>query len=120
EAFPYMPSTGLGARYDNGEYAKALDAALAAAGYDALRAEQNQRLERGDTTLLGIGVASYLEISAPMVLTREFGSVEINDDGTVIGRVGTSSHGQGHETAFAQIIADTLGVPFEDVTILHS
>jgi carbon-monoxide dehydrogenase large subunit len=54
------------------------------------------------------------------VLTREYGSVEINDDGTVIGRVGTSSHGQGHETAFAQIIAETLGVAFEDVTVMHS
>ncbi|HWS45033.1 MAG TPA: molybdopterin cofactor-binding domain-containing protein, partial [Acidimicrobiia bacterium] len=61
-----------------------------------------------------------LEISAPMVLTKEFGSVEVEDDGTVTARVGTSAHGQGHETAFSQIIADTLGVPFEDVRVLHS
>lgn len=120
EAFPYQPATGLGATYDTGEYAKALDLAVERAGYDDLRAEQQARRERGDRTLLGIGVASYLEISAPMVLTKEFGSVEVNDDGTVTARVGTSSHGQGHETAFSQIIADTLGVAFDDVRIVQS
>ena len=120
DAFPYMPNTGLGATYDTGEYAKALDAALEHAGYDQLRAEQKARRDRGDRSLLGIGVASYLEISAPMVLTKEFGSVEIEDDGTVTARVGTSAHGQGHETAFSQIVADTLGVPFENVRVLHS
>ena len=51
---------------------------------------------------------------------RAFGSVEVEDDGTVTARVGTSAHGQGHETAFSQIIADTLGVRFEDVRVLHS
>src|SRR4029079_17262483 len=70
--------------------------------------------------LMGIGFASYLEISAPMVLTQEFGAVEIEDDGTVTARVGTSAHGQGHETAFSQIVASTLGVPFENVRVLHS
>jgi carbon-monoxide dehydrogenase large subunit len=115
-----MPNTGLGATYDTGEYDKALDAALEHAGYDALRAEQKARLDRGDRVLLGIGVSSYLEISAPMVLTQEFGSVEIEDDGTVTARVGTSAHGQGHETAFSQIVASTLGVPFENVRVLHS
>jgi carbon-monoxide dehydrogenase large subunit len=120
DAFPYMPNTGLGATYDTGEYAKALDVALDHAGYDALRAEQQDRRARGDRKLLGIGVASYLEISAPMVLTREFGAIEIEDDGTVTARVGTSSHGQGHETAFSQIVAATLGVRFEDVRVVHS
>jgi carbon-monoxide dehydrogenase large subunit len=120
DAFPYMPNTGLGATYDSGEYAKALDAVLEHAGYDALRAEQKTRREQGGDQLMGIGVASYLEISAPMVLTQEFGSVEIEDDGTVTARVGTSAHGQGHETAFSQIVADTLGVRFEDVRVLHS
>jgi carbon-monoxide dehydrogenase large subunit len=120
EAFPYMPPTGTGTTYDTGEYNKTLDAALEYGGYDRLRAEQQQRRERGDKIVLGIGVASYLEISAPMVLTQEFGKVEINDDGTVTARVGTSSHGQGHETAFSQIVADALGVRFEDVRILHS
>jgi carbon-monoxide dehydrogenase large subunit len=120
EAFPYMPNTGLGASYDTGEYAKALDAALAAADYDGLRAEQAARRARGDRKALGIGVASYLEISAPMVLTTEWGSVTVEDDGTVTARVGTSAHGQGHETAFSQIVAEVLGVPFENVRVLHS
>jgi len=120
EAFPYMPNTGLGATYDTGEYNKALDAVLEHADYGALRAEQQQRRDRGDRMLMGIGVASYLEISAPMVLTKEFGAVEVEDDGTVTARVGTSAHGQGHETAFSQIIAETLGVPFENVRVLHS
>src|SRR5205814_9389986 len=98
----------------------ALDAVLEHAGYDALRAEQKARRDRGDRMLMGVGLASDLEISAPMVLSREFGSVEIEDDGTVTARVGTSAHGQGHETAFSQIVADTLGVPFENVRVLHS
>jgi carbon-monoxide dehydrogenase large subunit len=120
ESFPYMPNTGLGASYDSGEYDKALDAVLEHADYAGLRAEQQRRRDAGDKMLMGVGVASYLEISAPMVLTREFGSVEVEDDGTVTARVGTSSHGQGHETAFSQIVADTLGVPFENVRVLHS
>jgi carbon-monoxide dehydrogenase large subunit len=120
EAFPSMPPTGTGTTDDTGEDNKTLDAALEYGGYDQLRAEQQQRRERGDKVVLGIGIASYLEISAPMVLTQEFGKVEINDDGTVTARVGTSSHGQGHETAFSQIVADALGVRFEDVRILHS
>ena len=98
EAFPFMTVTGLGATYDSGEYAKALDVALENAGYDALRAEQAARRERGDTKMLGIGVASYLEISAPLTFNQEYGAVEIEDDGTVTARVGTSAHGQGHET----------------------
>jgi carbon-monoxide dehydrogenase large subunit len=120
DAFPYMPNTGLGATYDTGDYNKALDAVLEHAGYDTLRTEQQSRRAAGDRKLIGIGIASYLEISAPMVLTTEFGGVEIEDDGTVTARVGTSAHGQGHETAFSQIIADALGVPFENVRIVHS
>jgi carbon-monoxide dehydrogenase large subunit len=120
EAFPYATNTGLGATYDSGEYAKALDAVLEHAGYEQLRAEQQARRSNGDHRLLGIGVASYLEISAPMVLTREYGSVTVEDNGTVTARVGTSAHGQGHETAFSQIIGDALGVAFDDIRIVHS
>ena len=120
EAFPFATVTGLGAIYDSGEYSKALDVAIEKAGYDALRAEQAARRERGDTKMLGIGVASYLEISAPLTFNREYGSVEIEADGTVTARVGTSAHGQGHETTFAMIISDALGVPMEDVRVVHS
>ncbi len=119
DAFPFTTAVGL-ATYDSGEYERALDAALVAADYKALRAEQAARRKRDDRTLMGIGVASYLEVSAPMVLTQEYGAIEVNDDGTVIGRVGTSAHGQGHETTFAMIISDVLGVPMEKVTILQS
>lgn len=120
EAFPFTTVTGLGATYDSGEYAKALDVAVDKAGYARLLAEQAERRERGDTKLLGIGVASYLEISAPLTFNREYGAVEIEDDGKVTARVGTSAHGQGHETTFAMIISDALGVPMDDVRVLHS
>jgi aerobic carbon-monoxide dehydrogenase large subunit len=119
EAFPFTTVTGL-ATYDSGEYAKALDVAVDKAGYARLLVEQAERRERGDTKLLGIGVASYLEVSAPLTFNREYGAVEIEDDGTVTARVGTSAHGQGHETTFAMIISDALGVPMDDVRVLHS
>ena len=120
EAFPFTTVTGLGATYDSGEYAKALDVAVDKAGYAQLLVEQAQRRERGDTKLLGIGVASYLEISAPLTFNQEYGAVEIEDDGSVTARVGTSAHGQGHETTFAMIISDALGVPMDDIRVLHS
>src|SRR4029078_88308 len=97
-----------------------MDVAVEHAGYDALRAEQKARRDRGDKKLLGIGVSSYLEISAPLTFNQEYGSVEIEDDGTVTAKVGTSAHGQGHETTFAMIIADALGVPMDDIRVVHS
>jgi carbon-monoxide dehydrogenase large subunit len=118
EDFPLTTVTG--ASYDVGEYAKALDAVLAAAGYDDLRAEQSERRARGDRVQLGIGVSSYVEVTAPMILTSEFGGVEVHDDGTVTARVGTSAHGQGHETAFAMIVSELLGVPMEKVHLVQS
>ena len=120
DAFPFATVTGLGAIYDSGDYANTLDVAIEKAGYDQLRAEQAARRTRGDTKLLGIGVASYLEISAPLTFNREYGSVEIESDGTVTARVGTSAHGQGHETTFAMIISDALGIPMDDVRVVHS
>src|SRR4029079_10874645 len=121
EAFPFTPVTGTGmATYDSGEYARALGVAIEHAGYDALRAEQAARRERGDKKLLGIGVSSYLEISAPLTFNQEYGAVEIEDDGTVTARVGTSAHGQGHETTFAMFVAEALGVPMDDVRVVHS
>jgi carbon-monoxide dehydrogenase large subunit len=118
DAFPY--TTPGGATYDVGEYAKALDAVIAAAGYDALRAEQRARRERHDPRQMGIGISCYVEVTAPMILTSEFGGVEVHDDGTVTARVGTSAHGQGHETAFSMIVSELLGVPMDDVRIVQS
>jgi carbon-monoxide dehydrogenase large subunit len=118
DAFPFTNVTG--ATYDSGDYEKPLAAALEYAGYVALRAEQERRRNENAPILMGIGVASYLEITAPMIMTKEWGSVTIEDDGSVTARVGTSAHGQGHETAFSQILSDTLGVPFENVRVVHS
>ncbi|HEY5013306.1 MAG TPA: xanthine dehydrogenase family protein molybdopterin-binding subunit [Acidimicrobiia bacterium] len=112
-------TTVTGANYDNGEYENALDAALAASDYPALRAEQKARRDRGDVKQLGIGIASYVEITAPGLFV-EYGAVEVHDDGTVIAKVGTSAHGQGHETAFAMIVSEVLGVPMDKVRLVQS
>jgi carbon-monoxide dehydrogenase large subunit len=112
-------TTVVGATYDVGNYAAALDKVLGLAGYDDLRADQKARRERGDRKALGIGVSVYVEVTGAGPVP-EFGSVEVHADGTVTAQTGTSPHGQGHETAFAQIISATLGVPMEGVTLLHS
>jgi carbon-monoxide dehydrogenase large subunit len=117
EEFPL--STVTGANYDVGEYAKALDEAVRIAGYDELRADQAARRARGDVKQLGIGVSAYVEVTAGG-LFQEFGSVEVNPDGTVTALVGTSAHGQGHETSFSMIIAELLGVPMESVRVVQS
>jgi carbon-monoxide dehydrogenase large subunit len=117
DRFPLTTVTG--ANYDVGEYAKALDEACRVAGYDDLRAEQRARRDRGDAKVLGIGVATYVEVTAGG-LFQEFGSVEVETDGTIVATVGTSAHGQGHETAFSMIVAELLGVPMESVRIVQS
>jgi aerobic carbon-monoxide dehydrogenase large subunit len=117
-AFPLTTVTG--GAYDSGEYAKALDAALAAAGYDELRAEQASRRAAGDPVQLGIGVSAYVEVTAPLGLHTEYGAVEIHDDGTASMAVGTSSHGQGHHTAFAMVASEVLGIPMEKIRLINS
>jgi carbon-monoxide dehydrogenase large subunit len=116
DAFPY--TTAVGTTYDSGDYAASLDRALELVGYDDLRKEQAERRARGDGSLLGIGVSTYVEITS--FSSREFARVDLEDDGGVTVYVGTSSHGQGHETAFAQLAAGTLGVPYERVRVIHS
>lgn len=111
-AFPL--TTVMGAAYDSGEYEKALDAALAAAGYAELRREQRERRERGDVVQMGIGVASYVETTNPMS-GPEFGSVEITADGGAIVRTGSSSHGQGHHTVWAMIVSESTGIPMHKI-----
>ena len=118
DEFPYATLTG--AQYDSGEYEKALDAALAASGYADLRAEQAARRESSDAKLLGIGVSAYVEITAPLGLHTEYGRVDVLSDGTAEVRVGTSAHGQGHETAFSMIVQELLGVPMEKVKLIQS
>ena len=111
-AFPL--TTAMGAKYDSGEYANALDAALDVAGYAQLRAEQARRRATKDPLQLGIGIASYVETTNPMG-SGDYGSVEITPDGGAIIRTGSSSHGQGHHTAWAMLVSDATGIPFEKI-----
>jgi carbon-monoxide dehydrogenase large subunit len=115
DAFPYAGPTGQ--RYDSGEYDRALTRALEVSGYAALRAEQRERRARGDRRLLGIGLACYVEMCGfgPF----ESAIVRVEPSGTVTAFTGTSPHGQGHETSFAQIIADHLGVSYDRVVVRH-
>ena len=116
DAFPYR--TASGTVYDVGDYERALGEAQRLAGIDALRAEQAARRERGDHLALGIGVATYVEITS--FSSKEFASVQAHADGSVTVLAGTSAHGQGHETAFAQLASGVLGVPFDRVRVVHS
>jgi carbon-monoxide dehydrogenase large subunit len=117
EKFPLTTATG--ANYDVGEYAKALDEACRVAGYEKLRAEQKLRRDGNDVKQLGIGIGAYVEVTAGG-LFQEFGAVEVQTDGTVVAIVGTSAHGQGHETAYAMIVAELLGVDMDRVRIVQS
>jgi carbon-monoxide dehydrogenase large subunit len=116
EAFPYRTATGT--TYDVGDYGRALGEAQRLAGYDDVRAEQAVRRDRGDRLALGVGVSTYVEITS--FGSKEFASVEAHPDGTVTVVTGTSPHGQGHETAFAQLASGVLRVPFEAVRVVHS
>jgi carbon-monoxide dehydrogenase large subunit len=113
--------TAFGALYDSGNYVAALDRALAAAGYDELRAEQARRRASGDVVQLGVGIACYVEITGggdgedggP----GENATVEVHPDGTATILTGTSPHGQGHSTAWAMIASDVLGIDVEKITV---
>jgi aerobic carbon-monoxide dehydrogenase large subunit len=113
--FPHQTVTG--ANYDSGEYQAALDKVLATAGYEQLRADQAARRESGDSVQLGIGLCSYVEWTG---FGGDFGTCTVEDDGTVTVLSGTSAHGQGHETAYAQIVSGLLGVPVDDVRVIQS
>jgi carbon-monoxide dehydrogenase large subunit len=117
-SFPLTSPTG--ANYDSGEYEKALDAVLKASGYAELRKEQEARRKEGGTKQLGIGVSAYVEVTAPVGLHIEFGAVEIHDDGSASVFAGTSSHGQGHHTAFAMLASEVLGIPMDKITLVNS
>ncbi len=116
EEFPY--TTRSGTSYDTGDYRHALEEALRIADYDALLAEQAARRARGDTTMLGIGMSCYVEVTGGGA--GEYGVVDIGTDGTVTVRAGTSAHGQGHATSFAMIVADRLAVPMESIRFEQS
>ncbi len=114
DAFPLKTAAGF--RYDSGEYDKALTHALAVADYTGLRAEQQRRLADPAAPLLGIGLATYVEMCA---FGYDSAIVRAEPSGTVTVLTGISPHGQGQHTTFAQIVADKLGVPFEHIVVKH-
>jgi aerobic carbon-monoxide dehydrogenase large subunit len=111
--FPHETVTQ--AIYDTGDYERALDEALTRARYSALRREQNERRWRGDRSVLGVGIGSYVEVTG---WGSEYARVSMDESVSVV--TGSSPQGQGHETAFAQIVADRLRVPFDAVRVRHS
>jgi len=128
DEFPFTTVAGM--TYDSGNYEAATARAKEMFGYDELRAEQQARRASGDKVQLGIGISTFTEMCG-LAPSRVLGSLNYGAGGwehasvrmLATGKVevitGASAHGQGHETAFSQIVADRLGVPFEDVEILH-
>jgi Aerobic-type carbon monoxide dehydrogenase, large subunit CoxL/CutL homologs len=117
DKFPYQTPSGL--VYDSGEYERALDAVLTAVGYDELRAEQARRRESGDSPLLGIGMSTYVEVTAVDAALGETARVVVNPGGTVTVYTGSSTQGQGHATAWAMLVTEELGIPMDRITVLH-
>jgi carbon-monoxide dehydrogenase large subunit len=130
--FPY--NTGIGMLpYDSGNYEPALDKALDLVGYQELRADQAARRNSGNNKLLGIGLSSYVEVCgvAPSKWVGlngegwgaglwESANVKVHLTGKTVVTTGSLPHGQGHETTFAQLVADGLGVPYNDIEVMHS
>ena len=128
EEFPYTTIATL--VYDSGNYEAATARAKELFGYDELRAEQKARRESGDPVQLGLGISTFTEMCG-LAPSRVVGSLRYGvggwENATVrvlaTGKIevvtGSSAHGQGHETAWSQIVADKLGVPFEDIRVLH-
>ncbi|WP_068271437.1 xanthine dehydrogenase family protein molybdopterin-binding subunit, partial [Aldersonia kunmingensis] len=128
EEFPFDTICGL--TYDSGNYEAATAKAKELFDYDGLRREQAERRERGDTVQLGLGVSTFTEMCG-LAPSRVLGSLSYGAGGwehaairmLPTGKVevvtGSSAHGQGHETAWSQIVADQLGIPFEDIEVLH-
>ncbi|HZR39855.1 MAG TPA: xanthine dehydrogenase family protein molybdopterin-binding subunit, partial [Ktedonobacteraceae bacterium] len=121
DQFPYKSAAG--AVYDSGNYQGALEKAMQLIGYEQLRAEQAQK--RAEGKLVGIGISSYIEIcgfgpkgSAPIGL-YESARIRVEQSGTVMVYTGSSPHGQGEETTFAQIVADEFSIPIENIIIVH-
>jgi aerobic carbon-monoxide dehydrogenase large subunit len=129
DKFPYESIAGL--TYDSGNYAPTLDRALEMVGYDDLRAEQQRRRDAGDRTHLGIGIATYVEmcgLAPSRVLASlkyaaggwEAATVRVLPTGKVQVVSGATPHGQGHETAWSQIVGERLGITPDDIEVLHS
>jgi len=131
DAFPYDPGILNGLSYDTGDYEKPLARALELADYEALRREQEEARTQG--RYVGVGFSTYVELCgvAPSNWIGtggegwgaglwESANVRVHLTGKVVVTIGSQSHGQGHETTVAQVVASELGVPLEDVTVQHS
>ncbi|MBP2414791.1 carbon-monoxide dehydrogenase large subunit [Arthrobacter stackebrandtii] len=128
EEFPFATVAGL--EYDTGNYEAATEKAVELFDYDGFRAEQKRRRDAGDTVQLGIGISTFTEMCG-LAPSRVLGSLSYGAGGWEHAQVrmlptgnvevvtGSSAHGQGHETAWSQLVADRLGVPFENVEVLH-
>ncbi len=124
EQFPYETPTGF--VYDSGDYPTALRKALDAAGYDELRAEQAASREQGK--LMGIGIAHFTEaVGAGPAHTYDIAGLKMIDSaelrvhptGKAVLKIGVKTQGQGHETTFAQIVAEETGIPASDIKVIH-
>ena len=126
--FPATIASGL--TIDSGDFDGALDRAIELLDYDVVRREQEERRNAGDSKQLGIGLSTYVEMCglAPSRILGavryvaggwEAATIRCLPTGTIQAIIGTSPHGQGHVTAFSQIVADQLGVPIENVEVLH-
>jgi carbon-monoxide dehydrogenase large subunit len=130
--FPYAPADNIlaGLKYDSGDYDKALNKALEMVGYESFRQEQEEARKQG--RYLGIGLSTYIEIcgAAPSswigvgptgqgwgAAMWESANLRVHLTGKVILTIGTQSHGQGHETTMAQIVAEELGIPMDDIIV---
>ena len=122
DAFPYHSPTGW--EYDSGDYHAALQLAMDNIGYDKLLEEQKEKRERGE--LMGIGICSFTEVvgAGPSkdfdilgIKMFDSSEIRIHPTGKAIARFGTKSQGQGHETTYAQIIAEELGIPYTDISV---
>ena len=113
EQMPYMAPSGM--HYDSGDFPAVLDRALAAADWDGFPARRAASRRAGK--LRGRGIGQYLEVTAPP--QQEMGGIRFEADGTVTIITGTLDYGQGHASAFAQVLCDRLGVPFDRVRLLQ-
>ncbi len=116
KAFPY--TTSVDERYDTGDYEASLDLALELAGYEEMREEQARRRKTGGRHQIGIGLGSYVEITAGGG-REDWGAVEAHPDDSVTIYSAAVSHGHGHETTFAQIVSNLLKIPIESVRFVQ-
>jgi len=111
-------TTTIGQTYDVGDYEGALDNALAAADYAALRRQQAERRASGEPRQLGIGVSVYVEITGGAPQIHEDARIEVLDDGRAVVYTGTSPHGQGHVTAWSMIASAETGIPIDKIDVV--